>query len=186
MKRLFVLGGQASGKSAFAESLLKERDDVLYIATLDPQWVKGDKELAARIARHKKQRPTSWDVHVEPRYLPDYLRRMHDDRRCLLIDSLVPWLACCMDGGDDMAHATQQLMDALAHNTQRPLLVLVSAEIGMGVLPMTSKSRQFLDMLGHMHQRLGQWCDDMVMVIAGIPCYLKRDGVPQCFVTPTP
>lgn len=183
MTRTLVLGGARSGKSLYAERLARESGkEVVYIATAHA----GDSEMAQRIAHHRTQRPEDWRTVEEPLQLASVLRAEASPQRVLLVDCLTLWLTNLLfsertdypDVGDIALPQTfhQQraaLMDALTKCSSD--VILVSNEVGMGIVPFGAISRCFADEAGRLNQAVGAICDRAVFVAAGLPLVLK-DG----------
>lgn len=184
--RALVLGGARSGKSAFAERLLADDADVTYVATA-PRY-EGDGEWAERIARHREIRPATWGT-VEVGDAPERLAALlRTTERTLLIDSLTLWLTAAMDAvgaWDDEAWRAggprralgglvSDLTDAYAHSARS--VIVVSDEIGFGVVPESAGTRRFRDELGRLNQAFAKVADDVSLVVAGIPLRLKPNG----------
>jgi adenosylcobinamide kinase/adenosylcobinamide-phosphate guanylyltransferase len=175
--RTLVLGGARSGKSAYAEHLLPSDGPVTYVATArrDP----ADPEWEARIAAHVSRRPPAWHT-VEQMPLADVIADAPAGR-LLLVDDLATWLTGVLDDasawdGAASALATagrhaDDLVDAVGGCVAR--LVLVSAEVGLGVVPETRSGRLFRDELGSLNARLAQVCDESVLLVAGMPVQLR-------------
>lgn len=170
-----MLGGARSGKSAHAEGLLDGTDpaDVDYVATArsDP----ADTDFAARVAEHRRRRPVRWRT-VEGVDLAALLATPAGGRT-RLVDDLGTWLTHQLDDAAawDSPRGTvgprcAALVDAVA--TSRDHLVLVSPEVGLGVVPATRAGRLFRDELGSLNARLAQECDEVVLLVAGIPLRL--------------
>ncbi|HEY0496944.1 MAG TPA: bifunctional adenosylcobinamide kinase/adenosylcobinamide-phosphate guanylyltransferase [Kutzneria sp.] len=168
--RTLVLGGARSGKSAHAEGLVAGA--VTYVATgrRDP----SDAEWQARIAAHVARRPPEWST-LETSDLPAALAAVPGT---VLVDDLATWLTGVLDdtgaweGPVDEARARcDELVDAVARR-QEPL-VLVSAEVGLGVVPATRSGRLFRDELGSLNARLAQACDEVLLLVAGLPLRLR-------------
>jgi adenosylcobinamide kinase/adenosylcobinamide-phosphate guanylyltransferase len=166
-----VLGGARSGKSAHAEGLVLD-DLVTYVATArrDP----SDAEWQARIAAHIARRPSTWST-VETTDLPAVLASVPET---LLVDDLATWLTGVLDdtgaweGPVDKARLQcDELVDAVARRDGP--LVMVSAEVGLGVVPATRSGRLFRDELGSLNARLAQVCDEVLLLVAGLPLRLK-------------
>ena len=166
-----VLGGARSGKSAHAEGLLPV-DYATYVATarVDP----GDAEWARRIADHVARRPPAWRT-VEPDDLPDYLIEAEGP---VIVDDVATWLTHVMDdhhGWDGDLDAVDRecgrLVEAITHSSAE--LVLVSAEVGLGVVPETRSGRLFRDQLGTLNAGLAERCAEVVLLVAGIPLRLR-------------
>ena len=169
-----MLGGARSGKSLHAEGLLGD-GPVTYLATArrDP----NDADWEARIARHVARRPAIWRT-LEPTDLAAALRDASAADPPLLVDDLATWLTGVLDdtGGwegflDPARNACARLVDAI--DACRAELVLVSAEVGLGVIPETRSGRLFRDELGALNAAMAQHCTDVVLLIAGIPLRLK-------------
>jgi adenosylcobinamide kinase/adenosylcobinamide-phosphate guanylyltransferase len=187
MSRVLVLGGSRSGKSAYAESLVADRDDVVYLATSrgDP----ADAEWSARIEAHRRRRPAGWTT-LETTSPSELLRR-----GTVLVDSITTWVAALMDetgvwdtAEEFGAHAVRQpggaaaaldrladRCDALVNNwVMTPAhIVAVSDEVGLGVVPETRAGRLFRDALGTVNQRLAATADEVWFVVAGLPQKLR-------------
>lgn len=181
MTSTLVFGGARSGKSAFAEKLaIASGKEVIYIATAAP----GDGEMAARIAQHQRQRPQHWLTVEEPLALADVLRRHDAPGRLLLVDCLTLWLSNLLfSDGCDYPEVGQITLPAGFHEQRAQLLdalagvgadvVLVSNEVGMGIVPYGAISRCFTDEAGRLNQSVAAVCDRAVFVAAGLPLYLK-------------
>jgi adenosylcobinamide kinase/adenosylcobinamide-phosphate guanylyltransferase len=174
--RTLVLGGARSGKSGYAEGLLPSTAPVTYVATArrDP----ADAEWEARIARHIDRRPRAWRT-VEPNNLAQLIATAGQDE-LLLVDDIATWLTGVLDetaaweGGPDALAEAGRHIDGLvtAVTGCAARLVLVSAEVGLGVVPETRSGRLFRDELGDCNARLAQVCDEVLLLVAGIPVQL--------------
>jgi adenosylcobinamide kinase/adenosylcobinamide-phosphate guanylyltransferase len=180
-----ILGGQKSGKSGRAEGLAREwlasgtnRDTVL-IATGQAH----DEEMAERIARHRRERalrvPGMTTVE-EPLRLAPCIERLASPSTLLVVDCLTLWLAnwlmpAAPRGEPDPDAAFAKQADALAGTLDRCAgpVVLVSNEIGLGVIPMGRDVRAYVDALGTLNQRLAQICERVTLMAAGLPLCLK-------------
>ena len=187
MTRTLVFGGARSGKSAYAEKLARESGkEVVYIATAQA----GDGEMAMRIAHHRLQRPAEWATLEEPLRLGDAILREARSGRLLLVDCLTLWLTNLMfstgetypDVGDialpELFHSERaHLLYALAEIGDTDIasweLLLVSNEVGMGIVPYGAISRCFTDEAGRLNQAVAAVCDRAVFVAAGLPLHLK-------------
>jgi len=178
----FVLGGARSGKSRHAEQLAQTRAAerslaVTYIATARRT---GDAEFAARIDRHRARRPAHWRLVEADVDLAHAIGEADDGRTCILLDCLTLWLAnvvCPADGAPagDMATRTQTLETAL-RRTRGPVIV-VSNEIGMGVVPMGAITRQYVDELGRLNQRIAALAPEVTLMVAGLPMTVKSERI---------
>jgi adenosylcobinamide kinase / adenosylcobinamide-phosphate guanylyltransferase len=174
--RTLVIGGARSGKSAHAERIVADGSDpVRYIATARRH--PGDDDFERRIAAHRERRPTNWAVvESADTALPDLLAA--PAAPATLIDDLGTWLTVVIDDADAWeeprgtiaAHA-ERLTSAVARYAGR--LVIVTPEVGQGVVPATSSGRLFRDELGDLNQRIAAACDEVVLVVAGLPLPLK-------------
>ena len=169
-----VLGGARSGKSAHAERLaIASGLPVTYIATAQVY----DAEFERRIAHHKARRPAEWNLVEEPFFLADTLRRQAASDRCLLVDCLTLWLAqwICEDCRPPKDFSWEQERQALLE--MLPALpgqiILVSNEVGMGIVPLGEINRRFQDEQGRLNQAIAATCDRAVFMAAGLPLTLK-------------
>ncbi|MFC5062301.1 bifunctional adenosylcobinamide kinase/adenosylcobinamide-phosphate guanylyltransferase [Actinomycetospora atypica] len=172
---LLVLGGTRSGKSAHAEALLPH-EGALYVATARPVEESADPEWAARIAAHRDRRPPSWETveDVDGTVTPAVVAGRPEP---VLVDDLATWVTGLLDDAGwardaaSVASARAGLVDAVARRTAP--LVLVSAEVGLGVVPSSSAGRRFRDELGLLNQELAAVCDEVRLLVAGIALPLK-------------
>lgn len=174
-----VLGGARSGKSRFAEACAAQvharAGRVVYLATA---WA-GDDEMRERISRHRADRPAGWstvEVPVAPRALAEALRQHAGAGTCVLVDCLTLWLTqlCFPPPGlppQDPKVAADALIDCLGELDGE--VVLVSNEMGWGVTPLGRETREFVDEMGRLHQRLAACADRVTLVVAGLPLSLK-------------
>ena len=181
MTATLVLGGARSGKSAHAERLAAQSGcEVVYIATARA----GDGEMAERIAHHRRGRPPHWTTVEEPLLLADAIARHSAPSTVVLVDCLTLWLSNLMfsDGRvyPDTGSITlpplfgaqrAALLDVLARSAGD--IVLVSNEVGMGIVPMGAVSRSFADEAGRSNQSVAAACDRVFFVAAGLPLTLK-------------
>ena len=168
MKEL-ILGGARSGKSAFAQRrAIASGLEVVYLATAQA----GDAEMAERIARHRAARPGDWGLVEEPLALAAALCVHAAPNRCLLVDCLTLWLSNLLDAGDDRLDAeTRALLNTLPDLPGQVLLV--SNEVGQGIVPVNPLARRFRDEAGRLHQAVARLCDRVTLVVAGLPLTLK-------------
>jgi adenosylcobinamide kinase / adenosylcobinamide-phosphate guanylyltransferase len=163
-----VLGGARSGKSRHADRLVLERGLLpVYVATAEAL----DPEMAARIAEHRARRGSSWLTVEEPLDLVGTLRRECDERRAVLVDCLTLWLTNLMVAQRPVRAEMARLVELLP--SIRGALVLVSNEVGLGVVPTHAMARTFVDHAGWLHQRIAEQADDVVFMAAGLPLHLK-------------
>ena len=157
----FVLGGARSGKSRFAEGLLAGAAPRTYLATAEP----GDAEMAARIAAHRARRGAGWTTLEAPLELVPALRRATAAGGGVLVDCLTLWLANLLAAGRDPAAAGEALVEALRDLPGR--IVLVSNEVGLGIVPDNALARAYRDDLGRVNAAWADAADEVYFVVAG-------------------
>lgn len=177
-----ILGGARSGKSRHAEQRALESGlAVTVIATAEA----GDAEMAARIRRHRVDRPAHWRTVETPLALATTLQREAAPGRCLIVDCLTLWLCNLLAGADHLpAEADADALPLFARERAALLatlpqlpgrIVLVANEIGLGLVPETPLGRLFRDEAGRLNQAVAAACVRVVFVAAGLPLVLKQD-----------
>ena len=165
-----VLGGARSGKSAYAERLIEAVPGPwLYLATAQA-W---DDEMRARIALHRSRRSADWVTQDVPTALPEAIAAAPGP---VLVDCLTLWLTNLLLAEADLDAETDRLCEAC--RGARGPLVLVSNEVGLGIVPDNALARRFRDAAGRLHQRLAAACDRVVLTVAGLPLIIKPQGTP--------
>ena len=181
MKRL-ILGGVKSGKSRYAEQCVKDwvaaggsHQQVCYIATAHaPQPSDADtydSDFAARIAQHRAQRPASWQTCEESLAIAPLLRQASGTGQCLLLECLTLWLSNVLHEQGSVAAQVDEFCAAFA--AYEGEINVVSNETGLGIMPINALARRFGDEAGVLQQRLAAMCDEVVMIVAGLPLFLK-------------
>ncbi|MGL4975171.1 MAG: bifunctional adenosylcobinamide kinase/adenosylcobinamide-phosphate guanylyltransferase [Bosea sp. (in: a-proteobacteria)] len=167
-----VLGGARSGKSRIAESMAHETGlRRRYVATAQA----FDDEMAERIARHKADRAADgWTTIEEPLGLPMVLAREARPDTVVLVDCLTLWLSNLMLGERNV-EASQTALLSMLRGAKGPV-ILVSNEVGMGIVPETPLGRQFRDAQGRLNQAAAEACSKVVFVAAGLPLVLKSSA----------
>lgn len=168
--RALILGGVRSGKSRYADELARAGSRaVTVIATGSAQ----DEEMARRIEAHRRHRPPDWTVVEEPVHVAAALRAAASPNRVVIIDCLTLWLSnlLCGDDSDAARRETTALLEFLPHAPGDCLLV--SNEVGFGIIPVSALARRFGDEAGTLHQRLATLCDRVVLMVAGLPLCVK-------------
>jgi adenosylcobinamide kinase/adenosylcobinamide-phosphate guanylyltransferase len=166
-----VLGGARSGKSAFAERLVVDGGlERVYVATGQA----GDEEMRARIAHHRERRGNNWHVVEEPLALADVLVREATPGRAILVDCLTLWLSNLMHANRDLDGEMERLAAALRGAAAK--VVLVSNEVGLGLVPETPLGRAFRDAQGRLNQAIAAIAGNVVFIAAGLPLWLKRQS----------
>ncbi len=164
-----VLGGTRSGKSSFAQHLAEESNGkLIYVATAEA----FDDEMTDRIARHRLDRGPRWQTVEETLELTAAITNHSNQQTTLLVDCLTIWLSNVMLADRDIAIAMDELAQALA-NAPGPV-ILVSNEVGSGIVPESALGRQFRDEAGWMNQRIAAAADDVALITAGLPLWLKQ------------
>ncbi len=168
-----VLGGARSGKSQYAEQLaINTALEKVYIATATAQ----DEEMQARVEQHKQARlSANWITVEEPLSLAGTLKQQASSERVILVDCLTMWLINLLMLEDDerLQHEVQNLLHVLPGLPGK--IILVSNEIGLGVIPMGELTRRYVDEAGYLHQMLAQHMDQVVLIVAGLPHVLKNE-----------
>ncbi len=161
--KILVLGGAASGKSAFAEGLLDGVTPRVYIATAQA----FDNEMTDKIAEHKARRGGDWHTIESPRGLAKAIENA--PKGAILVDCMTMWLANIMEADMDAE------ITALLHvfETSEKRLILVSNETGLGIVPDSPVGRRFRQSQGELNQALAARADCVIQVIAGLPLVLK-------------
>lgn len=169
-----ILGGARSGKSAYAEELATESNlPVTYIATAQVY----DDEFGKRIEHHKERRPAHWQTIEEPFNLGQTLLAQAKPDECLIVDCLTLWLAQCVcpdcDRPQDLNWQDERsaLLEILP--TLPGLTLLVSNEVGMGIVPLGEINRQFQDEQGRLNQAVATLANKVSFIAAGLPLKLK-------------
>ncbi len=184
---VLVLGGARSGKSTFAEKLsINSQRSVAFIATA----VAGDEDMRDRIARHQAMRPASWHTIEESLYLADAVRQAATYADVLLLDCMTTWLANWLflqsgtDQLDDAAisalHYNSALseVDALLQAASLldagKTLIIVTNEVGLGIVPAYALGRIYRDILGLVNQRIAAVATRVYLMVAGLGVDIKR------------
>ena len=164
-----ILGGARSGKSRHAQTLAEASGlAVTVVATARA----GDAEMAQRIARHRAERPAHWHTVEEPLALADTLARHAETSRIQVVDCLTLWLLNLLEAGEDVFPRERAELLAVLPGLAGDV-VLVANEVGLGVVPLGELSRRFVDEAGRLNQALAGIADEVVLVAAGLPLYLK-------------
>lgn len=174
-----VLGGARSGKSSYAQTLAEASGLApVFVATAEA-W---DSEMRERIVAHVAGRGAAWMTREAPYDLPAVVAEVARADRILLVDCLTLWLSNLMLRGDDVEAATRTLA-ALMPGLAGPVIV-VSNEVGSGIVPETALGRRFRDAQGRLNQAMAAECDAVVLVTAGLPRHLKPVPLPSLVMAP--
>lgn len=173
MKQL-IFGGARSGKSRLAEQLTQAYgDNIAYIATADTRF--HDDEMKARVEHHKRQRPSHWKTIEQPLQLGQLLRQLDQQQDAIMVDCLTLWLTNALmseeQDGECWAREKAELLSALL-DIKTPV-IMVSNEVGMGIVPLGELNRRFVDESGFLNQAVAQQSDRTIFTAAGLPLVLK-------------
>jgi adenosylcobinamide kinase/adenosylcobinamide-phosphate guanylyltransferase len=163
---VLLLGGARSGKSRIAQTRAEARRGALvYLATGEAL----DSEMAERIAKHREERGGRWRTVEVPLELPEAIRR--ENEHVVVVDCLTLWLSNLLLGEHDVAAATDRLLASLEDTTGTVLVV--SNEVGMGIVPENALARRFRDEAGRLHQRVATVATEVSLVAAGCSIRMK-------------
>jgi adenosylcobinamide kinase/adenosylcobinamide-phosphate guanylyltransferase len=167
-----VLGGVRSGKSRFAQQMAEHAERVTFVATAERR---DDAEMHAKIVRHRAERPQTWATIEEPLYLARTIRDAGKDCNVLLVDCLTLFASNLLEACGDDAGQQQTHIDELcsALSSAPCSIILVSNEVGSGVVPAYQLGRRFRDLVGEINQRVASIADTVLLMVAGLPFPLK-------------
>jgi adenosylcobinamide kinase/adenosylcobinamide-phosphate guanylyltransferase len=166
---VLILGGARSGKTGFAERMaMRAGQRPLYLATAETL----DDEMRDRVRLHRQQRHGSFATHEEPIELAPALQRLAAQHDVILVDCLTLWISNLLGVGRNVAEAVDDLSTVL-QRIELTRVILVSNEVGLGIVPENALARMFRDLAGSTHQQLGEICDEVHFVVAGLPMTLK-------------
>jgi adenosylcobinamide kinase/adenosylcobinamide-phosphate guanylyltransferase len=166
-----VIGGQRSGKSRHAEAIVAASGlRPAYLATATA----GDAEMRERIARHRARRGDAWTLVEEPLELPNAIAGAASAGTFVLVDCLTLWVSNLLGCGRPVEPAADRLLAAFARLAGP--VVIVSNEVGAGIIPTNPLARRFIDDLGTLNQRVGAAAEEVILMAAGIPIHAKRGG----------
>ncbi len=167
---VFVLGGIRSGKSAYAEGLVRSKvGHKIYLATA----ALIDREIEKRIELHKEKRGGDWQLIEEQVEIAKFISSysLCESPTVILLDCLTLWLSNLMYYNVDIKEKTEELLLSLK-NTKADI-VIVSNEVGQGIIPDNAAARKFCDEAGILHQKIAAVADEVILVAAGIPVKIK-------------
>ena len=169
-KIIFILGGARSGKSTYALSLAKKYRKVAFVATCQPL----DKEMQERIRLHKEARPGYWKTFEEPRDLNFLLIKMGNTFDCILIDCLTLLVSNLILAGYKKEEILEKIEAMLAIlRKQKAKVIMVSNEVGLGLVPANKLGRDFRDIAGKVNQTAAKQANEVFFTISGIPMKIK-------------
>ena len=169
---VLILGGVRSGKSRYAQQLAQRADRVTFVATAERR---DDEEMQRKIERHRAERPSHWKTIEEPLHLAQIVRSAGTGCDVLLIDCLTLLASNLLEAhGEDVAQAQSQIDDLCAAlQSASCTVILVSNEVGSGVVPAYVLGRRFRDLVGEINQRIAAVADSVLLMVAGLPLALK-------------
>lgn len=171
-RHCLVLGGARSGKTAFAERLaLHAGAHPAYLATASVL----DGEMRDRVSSHKATRGQRFTTIEEPIALSRAILKAGASHDVILVDCLTLWITNLLMANEDVATAVGELSATLMEFREAKV-ILVSNEVGLGIVPDNAMARTFRDLAGSAHQRLAEICDDVYFVAAGLPLTMKGDA----------
>jgi adenosylcobinamide kinase/adenosylcobinamide-phosphate guanylyltransferase len=172
-----VLGGVRSGKSRYAQQLAEQSSRVVFVATakVSDSNSNSDDEMHAKIERHREERPKDWLTVEEPLELAKVLAAHELGCDVIVVDCLTIFAANLLEAEGEDGGAIERRIVALcgALQTVQCTVVLVSNEVGSGVVPAYPLGRRYRDLLGEINQRVARVSDDVVLMVAGLPLALK-------------
>ena len=166
---VLILGGARSGKTGLGERLaMRAGNTPAYLATAEAL----DGEMRDRVETHQRQRQGRFTTIEEPLELTREIVKAAKSHDVILVDCLTLWITNLLGANRDVAAAVEELVATLGQiSTAR--VILISNEVGLGIVPDNAMARSFRDLAGEAHQRLAEICDDVYFVVAGLPMTLK-------------
>ena len=168
---VLVLGGARSGKSSWAlDYVEKSYHSYMFLATAEVM----DEEMADRVDLHRKARGPKWQLREEPLEIAEVLTSTGGDVEAILIDCMTIWLSNVLlkKGAEKVPAYRNALLEALVQSRQS--VVIVSNEVGSGIVPERPLGRQYRDMAGSLNQKLAAAADQALLIVAGLPIFLKQ------------
>ncbi|MEO0810699.1 MAG: bifunctional adenosylcobinamide kinase/adenosylcobinamide-phosphate guanylyltransferase [Pseudomonadota bacterium] len=166
-RTFLVLGGARSGKTRHAMALAAQHPHRTYIATAEAH----DEEMRERIRNHQAERDHSWSTVEAPLYLAEVIASLQDGSTAIMVDCLTLWLSNLFGAAADLEKETDKLLAIIVSSKNR--LVLVSNEVGLGIVPANALARRFRDAQGRFNQQVAAVVDHVDFVAAGLPFNLK-------------
>jgi adenosylcobinamide kinase / adenosylcobinamide-phosphate guanylyltransferase len=169
-KITLILGGARSGKSNYALSLAKKYRKVAFIATCQGR----DKEMCERIKLHKETRPKHWETFEEPKELAKLMEKINSSFDCILIDCLTLLVSNLVLAGDKQGQVLKKVKELLSVlSKKKAKIILVSNEVGLGLVPVNKLGREFRDIAGKINQVVASEVGEVLFMVAGLPMNIK-------------
>lgn len=167
-----VLGGVRSGKSRYAQQLAERAERVTFVATAE---CRDDAEMRAKIERHRADRPSRWITIEEPLHLAQTIQQAQENSEVILVDCLTLFAANLLELCGEDSNQIQSHIEELCLVLHRAScsIILVSNEVGSGVVPAYELGRRFRDLVGEINQRVATVSHTVVLMVAGLPFPLK-------------
>ncbi len=179
-KITFIIGGARSGKSAFAQKLASKYEHVCYVATADSAQTSqiNDDEMVKRIQNHQKNRPSNWETIEAPLNLDKTISTLDGKLDVVLIDCITLYITNMLLKNSEMVEEEKHIIDAInklciAGKKIPPYVIIVSNEVGYGIVPDNPLSRRFRDIAGCANQLIARAADSVFLVTAGIETKIK-------------
>ena len=175
LKNILIIGGARSGKSHYAQELaLKSAQPVLFVATAEA----GDEEMHSRIEEHKKSRPRTWHTLESPVKVGERIQRQIGNADVVLVECITMLVSNLLAGEGDERGKEERLTTEIAQlidciDKLEATFIIVSNEVGLGLVSENRLGRLYCDLLGRTNQLLAQHADEVYVMVAGIPVKVK-------------
>ena len=168
---IFILGGARSGKSRYAVELAKKyKEGVAFIATCKPK----DSEMKHRIHLHKKARPRDWQTFEEEKDIVSALTKIKDKFECIIIDCVTLMVSSFILGGFSQNLIEDKINNMIKHiKRNKAMVIMVSNEVGLGIVPENKLARGFRDAAGRINQIIAKESGEVYFMVSGIPWRIK-------------
>ena len=185
LKSILVTGGARSGKSHFAQQLALESDEsVLFVATAEA----GDEEMRQRIEEHRQQRPTAWRTLETPTHVGNQIPKVIAEAKTVIIDCITLLISNILsrysehiDKVTDALRLEKEVVAEISElircmDQMQASFIIVTNEVGLGLVPANEIGRLYRDLLGKANQMLARRADEVYLMVAGIPLLIKPAG----------
>ena len=170
-KIIFILGGARSGKSSYALQRARAFKKVVFVATAQAL----DTEMRQRIRRHRKDRPRQWQTIECPQGIADAIGAIADKDTCVIIDCLTLWVSNLLLKKHTEIGIMKEMDDLLRSIRHKGFsAIMVSNEVGLGIVPGNALARRFRDVAGKVNQSAAQEADEVVFMVSGLPLHVKK------------